>query len=156
MKRTPSGFTLIELVVVILVGSILVGVAISSFQNAQAGYAARNGRVMYETLHQLARARSIEMGQTMRLIVDASGDSAYILHIDSTVTDVTHFRDELGVDLVSNPSRFLICMTPRGYADPDCPALPDTAISIPVFLGFKQAGDSSVVVILPMGQLLEL
>lgn len=156
MKRSPNGFTLIELVVVILVGSILVGIALSSFSNAQPGYATRGARTMYETLHQLTRARSIEMGQTLRLIVDTNGDSAYILHLDSTVTDVTHFRTELGVDLQATPARFLICMTPRGYADPDCPALPDTAISTPVVLQFRQSGDSSVVVILPMGQLVEL
>lgn len=159
MKRSPDGFTLIELVIVILVGSILVGIALSSFQNAQSGYAARGGQTMYETLHALARARAIEMGQTMRLVVHTDGDSAYLLHVDSTVTDVTRFRDELNVDLRPTPAsavRFQLCMTPRGYADPDCPALPDTSISAPVILQFWQNADSSAIAILPMGQVIGL
>lgn len=153
MKRSPNGFTLIELVVVILIGSILVGITMSSFSNAQSAYAARGAKTMYATLHQKARARSIEMGETMRLIVDSDGDSAYIQD-SSGVTNITHFRRELNVDLRSTPTRFLICMTPRGYADPDCPALGITATSdVEITLQFWQNADSTSVLILPMGQL---
>jgi prepilin-type N-terminal cleavage/methylation domain-containing protein len=152
MKRRRNGFTLIELVIVILVGSILVGVALSTFQNAQSRFAARGAKTMYATLHQLARARSIESGMTTLLLVDTNGDSAFIVG-SGGVTDVTNFRRELNVDLRSSPARFRICMTPRGYADPDCPAIADTGLSSPLDLEFWQNADSSTVTILPMGQL---
>jgi prepilin-type N-terminal cleavage/methylation domain-containing protein len=156
MKRSPNGFTLIELVMVILIGSILVGVAMSSFQNAQSAYRARSGKTVYATLHQLARARAIELGQTVILQVDSDGDSAYTID-GGTVNNVTHFRTQLGVDLRSSPATFRICMTPRGYADPDCPALSFSATSSnPIQLEFWQGGDSSTVIILPMGQLVGL
>lgn len=156
MKRSPNGFTLVELVVVILIGSILVGVAMSSFQNAQSGYRARSGKTVYATLHQLARARAVELGQTVILVVNTDGDSAYTID-GGSVNNVTHFRSELGVDLRATPTAFRICMTPRGYADPDCPALSFAATSsTPITLEFWQGGDSSTVVILPMGQLVGL
>jgi prepilin-type N-terminal cleavage/methylation domain-containing protein len=152
MKRRRNGFTIIELVIVILIGSILVGVALSTFQNAQSQFAARGAKTMYATLHQLARARSIETGTTTLLLVDTNGDSAFIV-ASGGVTDVTNFRRELNVDLRSSPARFRICMTPRGYADPECPAIADTGLSSPLDLEFWQNADSSTVTILPMGQL---
>jgi prepilin-type N-terminal cleavage/methylation domain-containing protein len=157
MKHGRSGFTLIELVVVILVGSILVGVAMSSFQNAQSGYNVRGAKTMYATLHQLARARAIELGRSTFLIVDSDGDSAYTQE-GGVVNNVTHFRRELNVDLRSTPSRFRICMTPRGYADTDCPGIPGfpATTSAPIILQFWQGADSATVIVLPMGQLVGL
>jgi len=156
MKRSPNGFTVVELVVVILIGSILVGVAMSSFSNAQSAYRTRSAKTVYATLHQLARARAVELGQTVLLYVDTNGDSAFTVD-GGSINNVTHFRSELGVDLRASPAAFRICMTPRGYADPDCPAVAFSATtSNPITLEFWQGTDSSSVVILPMGQLVGL
>jgi prepilin-type N-terminal cleavage/methylation domain-containing protein len=150
--RRRAGFTLIEMVVVILIGSILVGVALQSFQNVQAAMAARSATHMYATLHQRARARAIEMGQTVLFFVDSAGDSAYIFS-DGVVSDVTRFRSELNVDLRSTPTSFFMCMTPRGYASPGCLGV---GLSTPTKLEFWLNADSSSVTILPMGQLVGL
>ena len=156
MWRKTSGFTIIEMVFVILIGSILTAVAMRSFQNVQSAYAARSARTMYATLHQRARSRAIEMGETVLFIVDTVGDSAFIFS-GGAVTEVTRFRSQLNVDLVATPTTFLLCMTPRGYADPNCSAFAFTATSSsPINLEFWMNADSSTVTILPMGQLVGL
>jgi prepilin-type N-terminal cleavage/methylation domain-containing protein len=151
-----AGFTLIELVVVILIGSLLVGFALSSFSGAQARFATRGAKTMYATLHQRARAKAVELGRTQLFLVDTQGDSAFIIDWNPPsypITDITRFREELNVDLRATPSAFLVCMTPRGYADPNCPAFGFSTFSSPVKLEFWLAGDSTSVTILPMGQL---
>jgi prepilin-type N-terminal cleavage/methylation domain-containing protein len=149
--RARAGFTIIELVVVILIGSILVGIALSSFQTAQAAIAARSAKNMYATLHQRARVRSIELGQRALLYVDTTGDSAAIFS-NGAWRDITHFRRQLNVDLRATPATFFICMNPRGYADPGC----GFGITSPVKLEFWLSGDSTSITILPMGQLVGL
>jgi len=144
---------MVELVFVILIGSILVSIAIASFQNAQNRFAAKGARNEYATLQARARARAVELGQTVLFFVNTDGDSAYMFS-NGAISDVTNFRRELNVDLRSTPASFLMCMTPRGYADPTCPAYGFTSTSSsPIKLEFWLNGDSSSVTILPMGQL---
>jgi prepilin-type N-terminal cleavage/methylation domain-containing protein len=153
MTRNTRGFTLVELVTVILIGSILVTIALSTFQSAQAQFAARSAKTMYATLHQRARSKAIEMGETVILFVNTTGDSALIVS-SSGITDVTRFRSQLNVDLRSTPASFIMCMTPRGYSDPTCPAYAFTATTnTPITLEFWMNADSSTLAILPMGQL---
>jgi prepilin-type N-terminal cleavage/methylation domain-containing protein len=157
MRNKRSGFTLIELLVVIVIGSILVSISVSTFQRAQGPFAARGGRTMYATLHQRARARAIELGRPQLFVVNTVGDSAFIMDwrypSPPVRSDITRFREELNVDLRASVSSFMICMTPRGYADPNCPATMFTTTSSPIQLEFWMNADSTSVTILPMGQL---
>lgn len=153
MRPKTSGFTLIEMMFVIVIGSILTMIAMSTFQDAQARFAARSAKTMYATLHQRARSRAIELGRSVLLYVDTAGDSALIIN-DGAVEDVTRFRSQLRVDLRANPATFLMCMTPRGYADPGCAAFAFSATSAsPIILEFWLDADSTSVTILPLGQL---
>lgn len=159
MKRRAAGFTLIELVFVILIGSILTGVALSSFQNVQARFAVRGAKEMYMTLHQRARSKAVEMGETVLLMVYVQGDSALIFSPSEGATDVTHFRRQIDVELRSTgSSSFHMCMTPRGYADYNCGSFTNFGLTQTyadtMRLQFWLNADSASVLILPMGQLI--
>lgn len=158
MKGNRPGFTLIELVVVILIGSILTSVALASFQNVQARFAVQGAKEMYMTLHQRARSKAVEMGETVLLFVYVPGDSAAIFSPSEGVTDVTRFDEQLGVELrTQSNSTFFMCMTPRGYSDYDCGSYGAVGMTQTfadtVRLQFWLGADSTSVLVLPMGQL---
>lgn len=158
MKRKPAGFTLIELVVVILIGSILTSIALASFQNVQSRFAVEGAKQMYMTLHQRARSKAIEMGETVLLFVYVQGDSALIFSASEGITDVTRFDDQLDVDIrTQGNASYMMCMTPRGYSDYNCGSYTNfgftQTFADTMRLQFWLGADSASVLVLPMGQL---
>ncbi|MHB1193350.1 MAG: pilus assembly FimT family protein [Longimicrobiales bacterium] len=146
--RAPRGFTLIEVVIALLIGSILTGIALSSYGNAQGRFAVRGARNTFTSLHARARATAIERGSTVRLLVDVGGDSVVITNGATTIERI-RFEEEFHVDLRSTSGNLLLCMNARGYADTGC-----TNFSTAVNLGFWHNADSASVRILPLGQLI--
>jgi prepilin-type N-terminal cleavage/methylation domain-containing protein len=141
------GFTIVEVVIALLVGTILTSIALSSFAGARAGFAVKGARNTFASLEARARAKAIESGSTILLMVDVSGDSAYVSTGASTVETV-RFAGEFHVDLRSGIGNFRLCMNSRGYADTDC-----NSFSGSVNLEFWQNSDSATVTVLPLGQL---
>jgi prepilin-type N-terminal cleavage/methylation domain-containing protein len=163
MRQKSGGFTIIELLVVIMIGSILTGVALSSFNNAQSRFAVRSAKQVYATWHQRARSKAIESGETIIMVVWVNGDSVAMLRRDGPTwvwDDVQRFDDELGVELrTQSNANFYMCMTPRGYADQSCGSWGASSgvsatYSDTVRLQFWQNVDSASVLILPMGQVI--
>jgi len=150
MRRRTLGFTLIELVIALLIGTILTSIALSTFNTARGRLSVRSAKATYASLQARGRAIGIERGTAISFWVDSSGDSAYI-ETAAGVQEVIRFGQEMNIDLRSVPATFELCMTPRGYADPDC----GTPTPFPPFirLQFWQNADSTSVLILPMGQL---
>jgi len=155
MERKTSGFTLIEIVFVVLIASILTTMAFSGFRNIQTRFAVRGAKVMYATLQQRARSMAVEMGETVLFYVDTAGDSAYIVR-NGVTTDVARFAEVMNVDLRASQSTYFLCMTPRGYADYECGSYTGSFTATTNFtiqLQFWQGTDSTSVLVLPMGQL---
>ncbi len=147
MNHRPRGFTVVELVIALVIGSILTSIALTSYKNARGHFAVRGARDMFAALQARARAQAIESGSTIRLIVDVAGDSAYLWQSGSNLETV-RFADN-HVDLKSDVGDFYLCMNARGYADSSCNSFTGAAN-----LTFWQNADSASVEILPLGQLI--
>lgn len=147
MNRPPRGFTIVELVIVLVIGSILTSIALASYSNARGHFAVRGARNAFVSLQARARAQAIEEGEVTWLVADVSGDSAYLSRND-TVLERIHFDDEFHVDLQSSTGNLRLCMTPRGVADTSCNSFSSAAT-----LQFWQNADSCSVQVLPLGQL---
>lgn len=150
MNHSRKGFTVIELVIVILIGSILATIAMGQFGEAQNRFAIQGAQNQFISFHARARAMAIESGKTVKVHWDHVGDSAWITRGD-TILESVNFQSRYRVDLVgsgsgSNP--WTLCLTSRGYADSDC----NSFSSMPN-LDFKLQGLTSRVTVLPLGQL---
>jgi prepilin-type N-terminal cleavage/methylation domain-containing protein len=147
MKSSRSGFTLVELVIVILMGSILTSFAVSSFSNMQGRFSTTGARNVFQSMVSRAKAQAIEYGTFVSLTAEANGDSVWI-SVGDSILEKIYFADEQAVDLTfSSGSLLTICMSPRGWADTNC-----STHSSSVNVIFKAGADSSYVTVRPLGQ----
>ncbi len=149
MSRTRRGFTLMELVIALLIGSILTSIALSSFGNSTARLAVRGARNAFVSLHARARASAIERGTNAVLFVDIQADTAAVVRQDTVIASVD-FMNEHDVDLVNSNTRLILCMSPRGYADEDCTNFSSAQTLLFVF---RNGSDTVSAEILPLGQI---
>lgn len=150
MQRSSVGFTLIELIIAIVIGSILTTVALSRISDARARLAVRGAQNTYASVHARARVHGIEMGENVELHVASGGDSIWIQHNGAVLEKVRFDGDNVDLKILPNTTTdFHLCFTPRGYTDTSC----NSTASI-LRLWFVQGTDSLGIWMLPMGQLL--
>ena len=137
---------MVELVIALVIGSILTSIALSSYRSAHGRFAVRGARDMFAALQARARAQAIESGTTIRVVVNVTGDSAYLSESGTTIETLLFADDH--IDLQSSEGNFYLCMNSRGYADSSCNSFSST-----VTLSFWQNADSTSIEILPLGQL---
>lgn len=145
MIRT-RGFTIVELVVVILVGMALVGIAMNSFSGVQGRMAARQARSTFASLHARARADAIEFGETSSLWADLDADSVWVQR-GPTVVEKVYFDGDLGVD-IRGTGTLRLCMNARGFADPAC-----NSFNSPQNVVFAAGSDTAGLQVRTLGQL---
>lgn len=151
MRRSHAGFTIIELIIAILVGSILTTIALSRISSAQGRVAVRGAQTTYASMHARARVHGIEYGQNVLFRVDANGDSIWIEHDGEVLEKIRFGEDNINLRIVHPTSAtvFAQCFTPRGYADTGC----STNLAL-MRIHFVQGSDSTGLWLLPLGQLL--
>lgn len=137
---------MIEMVVVVLVGAILTGIAISSFNGVQGRMAARQARLTFASLHARTRAQAIEFGETTSLWVDFDKDSVWIQR-GAVRIETIRFQRGLGVD-IQGTGKLRLCMNARGFANTVCNSFGTTQTVV-----FAAGSDTAGVQIRPVGQL---
>ena len=120
MDERSSGFSIIELVVVLMVGSVLTSIAVANFNGVSGRFAVKGARQSLMSMHARARVHAVEYGQSVRLHVDPVGDSIWLSR-GSVILDVMDLRQEFNVDINTSTDAILkVCMNPRGFADTVC------------------------------------
>jgi len=148
MDNRRSGFSIIELVVVLMVGSVLTSIAITEFNGVSGRFAVKGARQTLMSMHARARMKAVELGRTVKLNIDPVGDSIWLSR-GTVVLDVVNFGREFNVDvLTSSDAEIQVCMNPRGFADTGC-----NNFNAPVTITFVLTSDTTSVLILPLGQM---
>lgn len=119
MKTGRDGFTMIEMVIVMVVGIALATMAITAFAPAQRKMAVSSARETLIAMHARTRAHAIEAGTPVVLNVDFGRDIAWITR-DGTTLETVDFQDAMHVDLRGSGSTMEMCMNPRGFGESSC------------------------------------
>ena len=147
MNRRAKGFTLIEVLIVLVISTILMSMAVKAFGATSSDLATRQARNVFNGMAARARAQAIESGFTTMLVANIPGDSAWIF-ANGRVVENVRFSEEMGVDLQASATTVRICMSPRGYANTNC-----NSFKSAVKMAFVQGAESETIEILPLGQI---
>jgi prepilin-type N-terminal cleavage/methylation domain-containing protein len=150
--RDFRGFTILELVVVIVIGGVMAGLMINAFSRVRGQLSTRSAQSNFMGLHAQARAFAVERGVQVRLVVDEGNDRVRIEVPAPDGVDVRNemdFRRAFGVDMVTGQGSVNVCFTPRGIANPACGGA-FTGNSLVV--RFDAGGRSRTVTVFPLGQ----
>ena len=152
MRHRTAGFTGIEILIVLVIGGILMGMALPAFGRALARRGAQNARDALVTLSARARNLAIERGATVTLGVDVAAGRAWIAQGTDTL-DVLDYSGEFDADLTArrNAALLQVCFTPRGIggACSSSTLLPDTVI-------FKRGAHTARAEVRVLGQVSKL
>ncbi len=144
------GITLIELVVALVVGGILMGIAVNSFGGVQARNSVRSAEAAFRSLHGQARAFAVERGERVVFVVDSGQNQVSLVAWRDGAPDTLRSRNfvsEFNTQIESQPSLVELCMSPRGFGEVAC-----NSFTSPARVIFTRAGEERALRLLPLGQ----
>ena len=118
--RQPAGFTLIEMLMVVVVIGAMLAFALPRFRNSTKQGDVRGSLDAMAAMHNIARQTSIQRSRVTRLVIDRTNGTMVVVAnkvsgtgVD-TVGKVQNLLSRFGVTLSSSPTRDTLTFTPRG------------------------------------------
>lgn len=147
MTRSQRGFTILELLIALSLGTLLTSIGANAMGPVWARTSVRSAQNTFMSLHARGRAEAIERGSTIRFIISATGDSAFVMTSDSTLVESINFMEKFHVDIAATQNTVVLCWTARGYADSDC-----NSFASSVEVEFARSGNTTGLRIWPLGK----
>ena len=152
MNRNTQGFTILELIIVLVISTVLAGIITLSFSRVQGQLGVQSAQTNFLSLHAQARAFAAERGTLVYFVVD-DGDDEFRVEWDNPdtgtreVLNVVSVGQEFGVNVTASESGAQLCFTPRGIADPGCNTFTGT-----LRVQLDRANRSAALLVLQLGQ----
>jgi len=144
-RSRRSGFTLLEMIVVITITGVLTSIVFLSFSRVQGQLGTRAAQSNFLSLHAQARALAVERGQLSSFVVtEATG--VVRIEMGGVVINELSLANEFDVT-VDSGGDFTQCFSPRGIADLGC-----TTFSTVRTVTFTRGNRTAEVALLPLGQ----
>ena len=156
-KRKSSaraGFTLIELMIVLVIGAALMSYAIPSFTRMTKSRNAQNARDALVWMGTRARSRAIERGNVQLLQINPATERAWIVRRGgAAATDTLETMDfssryTTTLSTAAN-TRITVCYSPKGYAF-SCSA---ESPAVNVDITFTHVDKTATARVKPLGQI---
>jgi prepilin-type N-terminal cleavage/methylation domain-containing protein len=152
MFAARAGFSLIELLIVMVIGGILMTFAIPGYTKMTAARNAQNARDNLVWMAARARAKAIEMGRVYQLQIDPTTEKARIIQRGATVPlDSVLFSGKEFKSTISTIANtvIVVCYSPRGYAFSCDAGSPNANVDVT----FTHFDKTAIARIKPLGQI---
>jgi prepilin-type N-terminal cleavage/methylation domain-containing protein len=121
LRGTRSGYTLIELLIVMVIATILMSMAIPQFTRMLTTRNAQNARDDLVWMAVRAKAKAVERGQTYLLEINPNTERAWIVRRNPTTAADTiqtvDFSTEFKATISTSANTTItVCYSPRGFA----------------------------------------
>lgn len=148
MRIRRSGFTMIELLVVLIVGAVVLGVSTRQFSTISNERAVVNAANAVIQTANRARSEAMRSGKIVYLEAVVSTG---LVRVDTASTTLhTLDLNEYGVSM--SGTDFTVCYSARGYALPGCTTVDSGVLDVTLARGAA----SEVIRVMPLGQIRRL
>lgn len=127
-----SGFTIIEIIVVLVIMGVMALVAFPSLGDAVTNRRAQNARNDLIYMASRAQMAAVERGEMVRLSMNPTTNVVTTLVASGDTIEVFDMEAEDDADLLISSGTLHVCYSPLGFAHPSCS---DTSDNIGVEVG---------------------